>query len=626
MHVFGTAGHVDHGKSTLISALTGTNPDRLREEQEREMTIELGFAWMRLPSGGELGFVDVPGHRDFIENMLAGVGGMDACLFIIAADEGIMPQTREHMAILNILGIQNVIVCMTKIDMVTDPEWLDLMEMEIRDFIADTPFADAPIMRISAREGIGISELISAMDRLAVELQPKADYARPRLPIDRVFSIAGFGTVVTGTLLDGTLQIGREIEIMPARRTGRIRGLQTHKKKEQAAQPGSRTAVNITGIDVDEINRGEVLTYPGTYTPVSRFDAVLRVLPDAARPLKQQEKVKLFTGTVEVLANCRLLEGDEVRAGTEAFVQIDCDEPLIVIEGDRFVIRRLSPAETLGGGVVLSTRFTKRRKKNDLPTIQELSRLLAGNEQEKILQAIGAKSVDASVIAARTRLSIDEVSTLIQVALDSGILLSHIEPDGVERYIGTKAIDKIISQSERILGNFHREYPLKPGMQPDALKAKLSVGDGEFRILQERALEQDQWKVNGRLLSLRDFAPALTKSQEENRVKLLSLFTKSPFTPPDFSEARELAGEDVIEFLVNAGTLKRISKDILFSKDVYEDVTEKLVSFLGESQKITVSQFREMFGMTRKYAVPLLEHFDTIKLTKREGDFRTLAN
>ncbi|HMN11438.1 MAG TPA: selenocysteine-specific translation elongation factor [Bellilinea sp.] len=626
MHVFGTAGHVDHGKSTLISALTGTNPDRLREEQEREMTIELGFAWMRLPSGGELGFVDVPGHRDFIENMLAGVGGMDACLFIIAADEGIMPQTREHMAILNILGIQNVIVCMTKIDMVTDPEWLDLMEMEIRDFIADTPFADAPIMRISAREGIGISELISAMDRLAVELQPKADYARPRLPIDRVFSIAGFGTVVTGTLLDGTLQIGREIEIMPARRTGRIRGLQTHKKKEQAAQPGSRTAVNITGIDVDEINRGEVLTYPGTYTPVSRFDAVLRVLPDAARPLKQQEKVKLFTGTVEVLANCRLLEGDEVRAGTEAFVQIDCDEPLIVIEGDRFVIRRLSPAETLGGGVVLSTRFTKRRKKNDLPTIQELSRLLAGNEQEKILQAIGAKSVDASVIAARTRLSIDEVSTLIQVALDSGILLSHIEPDGVERYIGTKAIDKIISQSERILGNFHREYPLKPGMQPDALKAKLSVGDGEFRILQERALEQDQWKVNGRLLSLRDFAPALTKSQEENRVKLLSLFTKSPFTPPDFSEARELAGEDVIEFLVNAGTLKRISKDILFSKDVYEDVTEKLVSFLGESQKITVSQFREMFGMTRKYAVPLLEHFDTIKLTKREGDFRTLAH
>ncbi|MDO9348938.1 MAG: selenocysteine-specific translation elongation factor, partial [Anaerolineales bacterium] len=303
MRVIGTAGHVDHGKSTLITALTGINPDRLKEEQEREMTIDLGFAWLTLPDGEEIGIVDVPGHRDFIENMLAGVGGIDATLLVIAADEGVMPQTREHLAILDLLQISAGLVVLTKIDLIDDPDWLELIESDVRQALKDTVLADAPIIRVSSKTQTGFPELLETLGLLLQERPTRLDLGRPRLPVDRVFSIPGFGTVVTGTLTDGRLNLGEEVVILPTGLRGRVRGLQTHKKKEEIALPGSRTAVNISGVNVDQIRRGEVIAHPGQYHPTRMLDVRFRLLPDVSGPLRHAGEVKLFIGTSETIAD-----------------------------------------------------------------------------------------------------------------------------------------------------------------------------------------------------------------------------------------------------------------------------------------------------------------------------------
>jgi selenocysteine-specific elongation factor len=301
MHVIGTAGHVDHGKSTLIEALTGIHPDRLQEEREREMTIVLGFAWLTLPNGEEIGIVDVPGHRDFIENMLSGIGAIDAALFIVAADEGVMPQTREHLAILDLLQIQGGVIALTKTDLVEDADWLDLVEADVRETLAGTVLADAPLVRVSARNGKGLQELVQVLEEILSEKLPRPDLGRPRLPVDRVFTMSGFGTVATGTLSDGHLSVGDDVVILPQGVRGRIRGLQTHKRKESTAIPGSRTAINISGVDMDQIQRGDIITHPGTYNASRRLDLYFRLLKDVNQPVRHNMEVKLFIGASEVL-------------------------------------------------------------------------------------------------------------------------------------------------------------------------------------------------------------------------------------------------------------------------------------------------------------------------------------
>ena len=310
MRVIGTAGHVDHGKSTLIEALTGIHPDRLREEREREMTIVLGFAWVTLPNGEEIGVVDVPGHRDFIENMLSGVGAIDAALFVVAADEGVMPQTREHLAILDLLQIQGGVVALTKTDLVEDPEWLDLVETDLMETLAGTVLDSAPIVRVSAKNGQGVPELLEILGDTLTDKPSRPDLGRPRLAVDRVFTMSGFGTIVTGTLTDGHLEVGKEVNILPQEISGRIRGLQTHKRKEQSAVPGSRTAVNISGVNVNQIQRGDVIVYPGQYHSSRRLDVHFQMLADVSQPLRHNTEVKLFVGASEVIARLRLLGTD----------------------------------------------------------------------------------------------------------------------------------------------------------------------------------------------------------------------------------------------------------------------------------------------------------------------------
>src|SRR5512138_3869211 len=378
MRVIGTAGHVDHGKSTLIAALTGVHPDRLKEEQAREMTIDLGFGWLTLPNGEEVGIVDVPGHRDFIENMLSGIGGIDAALLIIAADEGVMPQTKEHLAILDLLQIPAGLIVLTKIDLASDSAWLDLVETDIRSAVAGTVMQNAPIVRVSAKTKTGLKSLISSLQSLLENKSSRLDLTRPRLPIDRVFSMSGFGTVVTGTLLDGQLALGDEVEILPSGQKGRVRGLQTHKKKEARAVPGSRTAVNVSGIDTEAVRRGEVLIHPDQYQPTRRVDARFRLLKDVSSSLKHNSEVKFFVGASETIATLRLLGTEELSPGEEAWVQLELRDPAVTVRGDRYILRRPSPSETLGGGVIVDHQPQGRHKRFGEEVLQSLESLSQG--------------------------------------------------------------------------------------------------------------------------------------------------------------------------------------------------------------------------------------------------------
>src|SRR5215216_311966 len=415
MRVIGTAGHVDHGKSTLIAALTGTHPDRLKEEQAREMTIELGFGWTTLPNGEEIGIVDVPGHRDFIENMLSGIGGIDAALLVIAADEGVMPQTREHLAILDLLEIPAGIIVLTKTDLAPDPAWLNLVEADIQSAVHGTVMSEAPILRVSAKTQAGLDALVSSLESILQQKPARLDLNRPRLPIDRVFSMSGFGTVVTGTLLDGHLAIGDDVEILPSGQRGRVRGLQTHKKKEDRAVPGSRTAVNISGIEVDSIQRGEVVVYPNQYQPTRRIDARFRSLTDVSAALKHNSEVKLFVGASETVANLRLLGTEELNPGQESWIQLELRDPLVAVSGDRYILRRPSPSETLGGGVIIDHQPKGRHKRFDENILRSLESLSQGTPTDILFEAALALGI-ASVkeIVSRSRLEAVKAETALK--------------------------------------------------------------------------------------------------------------------------------------------------------------------------------------------------------------------
>src|SRR5215216_2944412 len=405
MRVIGTAGHVDHGKSTLIAALTGTHPDRLKEEQAREMTIELGFGWLTLPNGEEMGIVDVPGHRDFIENMLSGIGGIDAALLVIAADEGVMPQTKEHLAILDLLQIPAGLIVLTKTDLAPDPAWLDLVETDVRSAVADTVMKDAAILRVSAKTREGLQFLISSLERILETKPARSDLSRPRLPIDRVFSMSGFGTVVTGTLSDGHLSVGDDVEILPSGQRGRIRGLQTHKKKEATAVPGSRTAVNISGAETDSIRRGEILVRPGQYQPTRRVDARLRLLKDVPTSIKHNSEVKFFVGASETVATLRLLGTEELQPGEEGWIQLELRDSIVTVRGDRYILRRPSPAETLGGGAIIDHQPKGRHKRFDSDVLKSLESLSQGTPAEILWEAaLATNAAPIKEIIARSRL------------------------------------------------------------------------------------------------------------------------------------------------------------------------------------------------------------------------------
>lgn len=630
MYVIGTAGHVDHGKSTLVAALTGIHPDRLKEEREREMTIDLGFAWMDMSGGEAIGIIDVPGHRDFIENMLAGVGGIDAVLFVIAADEGIMPQTREHLTILDILGIKRGVVALTKTDLIDDEEWLALVEAEIHQVVATTCLSEAPVVRVSARSGAGLGELKTALAECLRATPSKPDLGRPRLPIDRIFTISGFGTVVTGTLQDGCLRIGDDVEILPKGLLGRIRGLQSYNNKETLAQPGGRTAVNISGVDVEQIRRGDVLTLRGQYTVTQRVDVTVRLPEDATTPLKHDMEVKFFSAALEVVARTRVLGSERIDPGGEGWLQLELRQPAVLARGDHYIIRRPSPGETLGGGQVLDPHPKRRHKRFSPEVIERLSVLRRADPEELLLQAIAsARFTTLPEAAQAARIKAGEAGQALQALLHMGkvVILEEGQKESTNRLVAASHI--LAREKQRLVDEvqqYHLQFPLRRGITREVLKSRAGLIPRVFPILLQQMVEEGNLKEENRVISLPDHRIIFDSQQEEKMEQRLRAFRASPFTPPAVKECVQQLGEDLYQAMVETGRLVQVSEDVVFLSETFDHMLGWVKKNIQDSGAITVAQFRDQFNTSRKYALAFLEHLDRSGITVRDGDIRRLRS
>ncbi len=621
MRVIGTAGHVDHGKSTLIAALTGVHPDRLKEEREREMTIDLGFGWLTLPSGEEIGIVDVPGHRDFIENMLAGIGGIDAAMLVIAADEGVMPQTREHLAILDLLQIPTGLIVLTKTDLASDPAWLGLLEADIRAVLSGTILANAPIVRVSAKTKTGLDALTSQLQSLLQDQPARLDFNRPRLPIDRVFTISGFGAVVTGTLTDGTLSVGDDVEILPSGLNGRVRGLQTHKKKEEQAAPGSRTAVNISGVATELIRRGEVVTRPGQYHATRRLDARLRLLPDISSSLKHSSEVKVFLGTAETIANLRVLGAEELSPGQEGWIQLELRDPLVTVRGDRFIVRRPSPGETLGGGAVVDAHPKGRHKRFDAAVLGSLEALAQGSPADVLFEAamaLGAASMKE--IATRSHLEAEPARAAAEELLGNGQLI----PLDNDLYLAAPTWNELQAKAIQIVSGYHKSNPLRRGIPREELKSKLKLAPRVFNAILSQYVTRNLVIEASALLSLPGHTVTFDTAEQVRVRELMRRFEQNPFATPSVKECQAEAGEEVVNALIEMGELTPVSTEVIFRTQDYNTMVATVKSAIQKNGQATLAEVRDLLGTTRKYVQALLEHLDTIGITMRDGDARKL--
>ncbi len=629
MRVIGTAGHVDHGKSSLVEAITGINPDRLAEEQRRQMTIDLGFAWLTLPDGESVGIVDVPGHRDFIENMLAGAGGIDAVLFVVAADEGVMPQTREHLSILDLLNVQKGIIALTKTDVV-DGEWLDLVEEDVSKLVSLSSLGQSPIVRVSSKTGEGLDELVTSLQNILQEVPRRKDRGAPRLPIDRIFTIAGFGTVVTGTLLDGTLAIGDSVEIHPGRSKGRIRGLQTHKEKLDHAIQGSRVAVNISGIEVDDVERGEVVIKPGSYISTSMIDVHFRLLADTDHVMRHDQEVKLYAGAAQRIAKVRLLGRDVLNPGEDGWLQLLLSAPVVMIRGDRFILRRPSPSSTLGGGVVADAHPKRRHRLKDHAVIEQLEAFLRGTPAtvlQRTLEGMGPAPLPDALKEAG--ISDDEAEEAIQELIQNGELITLNENElSVES--SSLVMDKnswltIVERIRKILAEYHHANPLQIGMPIEELRSKMGMETKLATFLLEQAVKDETVVIVPGYVSLKSHRIQLEENEKKVVDQLLLKFDSNPYAPPSLKETKQEIGDDLVRFLLESGALVQVSEDVIFKADTYDEMVDKVKEDLKENGTLTVADVRDEFQTSRKYALALMEHLDAVGVTVREGDLRRLV-
>lgn len=620
--VIGTAGHVDHGKTTLIKAMTGINTDRLKEEQERGLTIDLGFASLRLPSGRLVGIVDVPGHERFLKNMLAGASGVDIALLVVAADEGVMPQTREHLDILELLETPLGIIALTKCDMV-DSEWLDVVEEDLRDSLQHTFLKDAAIIRVSGATGSGVRELVDAIDRLADQAEQRSVEGPFRLPVDRVFTITGFGTVVTGTLVSGTLKVGDPVMVLPQKIETRVRQLQVHAQKQETVYAGTRVAVNLAGVDKDDLQRGSVLLPPGYLQPTSTLDAVVTVLKNSPRPLSNRTRIRLHIGTAEALGRAAVLGAEQIEPGKRGFVQLRLEEPVVAAREDRFVLRFYSPTDVLGGGTILDPTAIK-HKRSDLAVIDRLERKLKGDPVDMAADVLGLKDVGLTrdELAKAIGLGAQETEAALRELMDGGRVLQ----------VGNRLFDRARYEqlAQRLLssvGAYHKSYPMRPGMPKEELRAQLGPGMDQrtFQAILAGESAAGKLAVMEAAVKLPDHQPTLNPAQERLAKKIEESYRRAGVNPPLASEVQQRFGQDAKEItalLVERGVLVRIGGDLLFSEEAICTAEKALREFLQQNGQITVSQFRDLIGSSRKYTVPLLEYFDDIKITRRSGDLR----
>lgn len=616
MRVVGTAGHVDHGKSSLVKRLTGIDPDRLAEEKNRQMTIDLGFAWLALPQGETIGIVDVPGHRDFIENMLAGVGGIDAALFIVAADEGVMPQTREHLAILDLLGVSHAVVVLSKIDLVDDPDWLTLVELEVHELLQNTSLSAAPVVRVSARDGRGLDDLLVTLEQVLASAPPRPNAHQARLPIDRVFSMSGFGTIVTGTLSGGALRVSDEMEIQPGGMRTRVRGLQAYKQSVEQVQPGTRVAVNITGLETREIARGNVLARPGLLHPTLLIDAQFRHIAAASRPLLHNTEIKFFSGTSEALARIRLLDAEALAPGLSGWVQIALSHPLALAARDHFIVRLPSPAETIGGGLVVNPHPGRRWRRFRAEVIEGLNKRLQGSPAERIAHA--ADQPEPLRAAELHRLSgydaVEFDAGLSEAIANQTLVLLR---DGT--YWSSSRAEDALERIRAELRLYHTQEPLRAGMSREMLRSRLKfsgpVMAALLALLDDVLIERD-------LLRLSNHAIRFTPQQQRAADALLQQMNTTPYAPPSLEEAFEMASEPVVRALIERGDLVLLQTNLIFLNTAYEELVAGTLAMIAANGSIDAKGLRDQYGSSRKYAIGLLEHLDALGITRRNGDVR----
>lgn len=619
MYVIGTAGHVDHGKSTLVEALTGIDPDRLREEKERGMTIDLGFAWLQLPSGNETSIVDVPGHERFVNNMLAGVGGIDLALLVVAADESVMPQTREHLAILDLLHVERGLVAVTKRDLVDD-DWLELVMADVEEALEGTVLEHAAIYAVSAMTGEGLPELIGAIDSMLDDTPPKRDVGRPRLPIDRAFTISGFGTVVTGTLIDGRIATGQDVELVVAGKPTRIRGLQTHKKGQTEAQPGTRVAANIINVSQDEVIRGEVLTTEDWLRPTDAIDVRLRVIPDAPHPLRHNMFVTVHTGSSEVVGRLRLLEEDMLQQGETGWAQIKLETPLAVVKGDYYVIR--SNRTTLGGGNIVQTHARRHRRRH-APTIERLQVMELGSVQDVLLKTIETSEPGVfEDLVNRANMDADTVQSELQDMAAQGLVLP-LGNGGIGRggYVFTMGgWNGVTEKAQQSLEAYFNQFPLRRGAPKEELRNRLGMTAQVFNLAVTKLQEQAVIEEDGALVRLPGYEPTLTEEQDRQVEAYIRTLESEPFSPP----TDEPLDDEVLNLLDEQGKVVRVSETVVYSADAYEKMVGIVSDYIRENGEISVANVRDVLGTSRKYALALMDYMDHKRITRRVGDARVL--
>lgn len=619
MYVIGTAGHVDHGKSTLVKALTGIDPDRLREEREREMTIDLGFAWLSLPSGREVSVIDVPGHERFIKNMLAGVGGIDLAILVIAADESVMPQTREHLAILDLLAVKKGLIALTKIDLVDD-DWIELVIEEVNDVTKGTVLQNAPLVPVSAITGHGLKELIDNIDQLLETTPPRKDLGRPRLPIDRVFTMTGFGTVVTGTLLDGSLSVGQEIELVPAGLKGRIRGLQSHRTRMEEVAPGTRVAVNISGVNKEGVSRGQILTTPGWLHTSSLMDGHLRVSSWSPQSVRHNTGITFHSGTNEIFGRVRLLDAEKLNPGEQGWVQIQLKEQIPAVKGDSFIIR--SSEWTLGGGRIIDP-FPKRHRRFQNEILDRLNTLVLDSPRETLIEILqNPKPTEFSTLINEANLSAKDATKEIAGLISEGLVLVMGTKDiGPGSYLISKdSVGAVSDKTKSILTEFHSNYPLRPGMPKEELRRRLGLPSSLYQEFLSIMVNNNSTAEEGTFIRNSSHVPRLNEVQEQQAVKFVNALNEQPYSPPTDLKI----DPEILNLLVSQNRIVKVSDDIYFTPTPYEEMVAKIQVFIRNNGKISVGDLRDLFHTSRKYALPFLEHLDYRKITQRVGDNRVL--
>ena len=658
--IVGTAGHIDHGKSALVLALTGTDPDRWEEEKRRGITIDLGFAHLDLGAELRVGFIDVPGHERFVKNMLAGVGGIDLVMLVVAADESIKPQTREHFDICRLLGIERGLVVITKRDLV-DPEVLELVRLEVQDFVAGSFLANAPAVAVSARTGEGLDELRGELRRLSMEAPSRSLNLPFRLPIDRSFVMKGFGAVVTGTLIAGSVQKETEVEIFPLGRRVRVRGIEVHNAPADRAFAGQRTALNLAGINAHEITRGMVLAEPGLFQPTTTLDCTLNLLP-SARPLKSHAQVHFHCGTAEMLAQVVLLDGKQLESGASGFVQLRLAEPGLFAPGDRFIIRQFSPVTTIGGGSVLDNAPAKHRA-GDASVLHSL-RVLAKGDPESRLELLAALTGESAIpaLANRTGWSITEVLRVAKSLETEKRLIGVGQPPAL--LVHPEYFARLSKSILERLREFHAAEPLSSGLPKEELRAKLAAGaapalraavaglkpgaisgmrkrngswEGRgapsavvFNALLQALAKEGKLDVAGESVRLAGHTIQLSPEEADARRQIAAAFEKAGLAVPSAPEVLanlhldKGRAEKLLRLLVKENVLVKVTEELIFHQSALRELRQVLRQRKAQNPRLTVLEFKNLTGLSRKYAIPLLEYLDRERVTSRQGADRVI--